>query len=95
MIICAALLVQVENLNDPIIVPCIRHGDGILLIRQLGFAPKTSYKILEQGFVTHDYKFLNRYEAYCYAIDCGQLSQTVRWHKEDNGETELYSEDLY
>ena len=95
MLICAALLVQLENVKDPVIVPCIRHGDGILLIRQLGFAPKTKYKILKQGFVTHKGEFLDRYESYEHAIDCGQLSQTVRWHKEDSGETELYSEDLY
>lgn len=28
-------------------------------------------------------------------LECGQLSQTVRWDKEDHNIDELYSEDLY
>lgn len=41
-----------------------------------------------QGFLTYSNKFLDRFEAYKYAIDCGQLTPT-----EDKIIT-LYSEDI-
>lgn len=95
MLICAALLVQVEGLDHTTILPCRRHGDGFEILRDLGFAPKTKYKVVEQGFIDHDGKFLNRYDAWKHAKMCGQLSQSTEWYKEDNRDCELYSEDLY
>lgn len=95
MLICAALLVQVEGLDHTTILPCRRHGDGFGILRDLGYAPKTKYKIIEQGFIDHQGKFLNRIDAWKHAQMCGQLSQSVSWYKEDNKHPELYSEDLY
>lgn len=95
MIICAALKIQVEGLDHLTIVPCIRHGDGFQILEDLGYAPKTKYKVLEQGFVTHDKKFLNRTEAFKYVYEIGQLSATTRWYHQDHSHEELYSEDLY
>lgn len=95
MIICAALLIEIEGLDHTTILPCLRHGDGFKIISDLGYAPKTKYKVLEQGFITHYGKFLNRSEALRHAKDCGQLSTTTMWYQEDNKIDELYSEDLY
>lgn len=95
MIICAALKIQVEGLDHHTIVPCIRHGHGFQILEDLGYAPKTKYKVLEQGFVTQDMVFLNREEAFIYAYEIGQLSTTTRWYHRDHGHEELYSEDLY
>ena len=91
MIICAAVKVQVEGLDHTTIIPCIRHGDSFKILADLGYAPKTKYKVLEQGFITHDYKFLNRSDAYDYAFRFGQIPATLRSY----GGDELYSEDLY
>ncbi len=91
MIICAALKVQVEGLDHTTIIPCIRHGDGFKILEDLGYAPKTKYKVLEQGFLTQDKVFLNRRDARLYASDIGQLSSTILRYSSD----ELYSEDLY
>jgi hypothetical protein len=91
MIICAALKVQVEGLDHTTIIPCIRHGDGFKILEDLGYAPKTKYKVLEQGFLTQDKLFLNRKEARLHASDIGQLSSTLLRY----GSDELYSEDLY
>ena len=95
MLICAALLVQVEGLDHTTIVPCRRHGDGFKILEDLGCAPKTKYRIVEQGFINHKGEFLNRKDAFKYAYEIGQLSATTRWYHEDHGHDELYSEDLY
>jgi hypothetical protein len=91
MIICAALKIQVEGLDHVTIVPCIRHGDGFKILEDLGFAPKTKYKVLEQGFITQDRVFMNRKEAWEHAAEIGQIPATlIRYSSGD-----LYSEDLY
>ena len=95
MIICAALLVQVEGLDHETIVPCWRHGKGFEILRDLGFATKTKYKVIAQGFIDHNGEFLDRKEALAHALECGQLSSTNRWYQEDHKLDELYSEDLY
>lgn len=91
MIISAALRLQIEGLDHETILPCIRHGDGFKILEDLGYYPKTGYKVLEQGFITQDRKFLNRKEAWEYAAEIGQLPATlIRYSSGD-----LYSEDLY
>ncbi len=95
MIICAALQVEVEGLDHIVILPCRRHGEGFKIIADLGYAPKTKYRVLEQGFINHKGEFLGRKEALAHAKECGQLSATHRYYQEDNNIDELYSEDLY
>ena len=95
MLICAALLVQVEGLDHTTIVPCRRHGEGFQILKDLGYAPKTKYKVINQGFIDTNGNFLDRAEALHHAIECGQLSTSTRWYQEDHGHEELYSEDLY
>lgn len=95
MLICAALLVQVEGLDHTTILPCRRHGDGFGILKDLGYAPKTKYKVIEQGFIDHKGNFLNRQDAWKHARECGQLSQSTEWYKSDGRDCELYSEDLY
>ena len=95
MIICAVLLIQVEGLDCETVVACYRHGDGCALLKQLGYAPKTKYKVIEQGFIDHEGNFHNRHDAYQHALSCGQLSATTIEVKRDSTENELFSEDLY
>ena len=68
---------------------------GYLILKDLGYGPKTKCKVLKQGFIDRTGRFLDRVEAYKHAIDCGQLSSITSWYKEDHYEDELYSEDLY
>jgi hypothetical protein len=91
MIICAAVKIQVEGLDHTTIIPCIRHGDAFRILEDLGYAPKTKYKVLEQGFLTQNRVFLSRKEAMLHAQQIGQLSSTLLRY----GGDELYSEDLY
>ena len=95
MIICAAVKIQVEGLDHETIIPCRRHGDAYKILKDLGYAPKTKYKEIAQGFITDEGEFLSRRSAFIHACQCGQLSQTTKWHKQDHNEDELYSEDLY
>ena len=95
MIICAALLVQIDDLDHTTIIPCLRHGDGYQILKELKYNPKTNGKVLSEGFITHEGIYLNRVEAWEYARVCGQLSTTTQWYKDDHADGELYSEDLY
>ena len=95
MIICAALKIQVEGLDHETIIPCIRHGDGFQILEDLGYAPKTKYTVLAQGFLTHDKVFLKREEAFKYAYQIGQIPANTRGKFEPDECRELFSEDLY
>ena len=37
MIICAALLIQIDGLDHTTVVPCHRHSDGYILLKELGY----------------------------------------------------------
>ena len=95
MIICAAIKIQVEGLDHPTIIPCLRHRDGFKILKDLGYAPRTKYKEIAQGFIDHKGEFLNRDDAFSHAVSIGQLSVTDIWYKNDHNDYELYSEDLY
>lgn len=90
MIICAALLLENKE-QEEVVLPCWRHGIGYEMIRELHI----DAKVLKEGFMNHEGKFLDRYDALVHVMECGQLTQANRWYKEYNRESELYSEDLY
>lgn len=95
MIICAALEVQVEGLPYTTIIPCWRHGKGYEILRDLGYAPRTKYKVLREGFMDNKGEFLDRKEAFKHVNETGQCNATQRYYWEDHRQEELYSEDLY
>jgi hypothetical protein len=92
MIVCAALLIKDPVMGEEIILPCHRHGDGFALLKYFGHSKK---EVVEQGFIDHRGCFYTRAGAFQHAIECGQLSATARYFKQERGEEELYSEDLY
>lgn len=96
MIICAAIKLtdmHPEQRNDELIICGLRHGNCLEVINE--FKTKVGFSHQTQGFIDDKGNFLNRCEAYVHACQCGQLSATTRQYKEEKGETELYSEDLY
>lgn len=95
MIICAALLLQIEGVDHTTILPCWRHGKGFEILEDLGFEPKRGYKVIKQGFMNHKGEFLDRKEAFNHVKEIGQCNATQRWYWEDHNQDELYSEDLY
>ena len=87
MILCAAVKYK------DIVIPCHRHCDGYEILYKLD---AEDYRINTiEGFITTKNEFLNREKALEEAIHCAQLSAVVIQNKQDNFETELYSEDLY
>ena len=71
-------------------IPCHRHADAFYIISQFLDADEINKEKTEQGFLTHDGTFLNRYDAMDEAIKCGQLPPEAKEQC-----AELYSEDLW
>ena len=71
-------------------IPCHRHGDAFYIISQFLDAGEIDKTKTEQGFLTHDGEFLDRYDAMQHAIACGQMLS-----EEAERCAELYSEDLW
>ena len=71
-------------------IPCRRHADAFYIINQFLDPEQIDKSRTEQGFLTDDGTFLDRYDAMQHAIACGQLPPDV-----DKVHKELYSEDLW
>ena len=71
-------------------IPCHRHADAFYIISQFLAADEIDKSRTEQGFLTHDGTFLNRYDAMDEAIKCNQLPPYAKAEC-----AELYSEDLW
>lgn len=85
MIIAAAIKFYLPDSEYPIIVTAKRHADIFKKMYDMGIQYDKDTQI--QGFFTDNSRFLDRYEAKRYAIECGQITSS----KFD----ELYSEDLW
>ena len=82
-----------DSSNGPskmFVIPCYRHADACYIISQFLAADEIDKTRTEQGFLTHEDQFLNRYDAMQHAIACGQLPPGA-----DKECKELYSEDLW
>ena len=71
-------------------IPCHRHADAFYIISQFLGADEIDKNRTEQGFLTQDGTYLNRFQAMDEAIKCGQLPPSAKeeW-------PELFSEDLW
>lgn len=90
---CVRFYTKPVNKTDPIEsimydIPCHRHADAFYIISQFVDANEIDKTRTEQGFLTHEDQFLNRYDAMQHAIACGQLIPP-------DANKELYSEDLW
>ena len=95
MIICAAIKVQMERGGRSVetVIHGLRHANCWELMADMGIQANPTEVV--EGFVDSQDRFLNRYDAFNHALECGQLSATVRDCKAERGERQLYSEDLY
>lgn len=94
MIICAAIKLNMKNeAQTELIIPGRRHGDCWVVISQLNDNWRGATRT--EGFITDEGVFVDRRQAFISACQCGQLSQTTKWYKQDHNDFELYSEDLY
>lgn len=89
MIICAAI----KDTRTGAVFGGIRHGDIYSAMHDAGITPPHEKAI--EGFLDMRNNFYDRHEAFMWAQQIGQLPDTVLYHKQQKGETELFSEDLY
>lgn len=94
MILCAAIQITFTRAGKLVeaVVPGYRHGNVWELMATLG-VPAERQEV--EGFIDHHGNFLDRYEAFDHALQCGQLSDTTLTSKCERRERQLYSEDLY
>lgn len=86
MIVSAAVRIFDKRQNKEILIPCHRHGDAGVILKEFGYKIG-EYKILEQGFLDENWDFHNRLESKQHALNCHQI--------ETSEYNELYSEDLW
>ena len=94
MILCAAIRVTVPRRTgtEDIVMAGHRHMDVHYLLSTLKIEIIGD---LVEGFIDHEGNFLDRYDAFEHAVNCGQISRTTLDHKEAHFEVQLFSEDLY
>ena len=95
MIICAAVCFKIDKTGEEVILCGVRHGHCFQQLPLLGVEPRKGYEEIEQGFVTHDNRFLNRKEALAHAVVCGQVSGDMAIDYKTKKKKELFSEDLW
>ena len=71
-------------------IPCHRHADAFYIVSQFFDPDEIDRRKTQQGFLTQDDTFLDRYAAMDEAIKCGQLPPEAK-----EACAELYSEDLW
>ena len=90
MIIKAAVKIHDKRLNKETIIPCFRHGDAFLILKEFGYKKGTDYEEIAQGFLDNKNQFYTRKEASIWMKEHGQKTRF-----NDFPDEELYSEDLY
>ncbi len=95
MILAAATKFRIEATGRNVVLCGARHADIYEQLEALEFGPKEGYKELEQGFITHEGKFLSRPDAWDHAVSCGQVPYKIRRQREEAGTRQMISEDLW
>lgn len=95
MILAAAIKFEIEKTGKTVVLCGARHGDIFRQLKGLGFLPRVGYIEIEQGFIDHQNNFLNRKEAYEHAKKCGQICEKIIYEREDSGNHDILSEDLW
>lgn len=84
---CNGLVLRPQKMFD---IPCHRHADAFYIVSQFLKPEEIDKTKTEQGFLTQDGTFLNRYKAMDEAIASNQLPPCAK-----EACKELYSEDLW
>lgn len=92
MICRAAVKIYDKRQNKEMVIPCHRHCDAFLILKEFGYKRFEDYKEIEQGFLDENDTFMNRVEAYSHAVKCDQVLVP---RKSFYFSKELYSEDLW
>lgn len=83
----AAVKIYDKRQQKEIVIPCHRHCDAFIILKEFGYKRFEDYEEIEQGFLDCFDNFYDRVSARQNAIASKQI-QTSEY-------TELYSEDLW
>lgn len=79
---------------DGLVIMCVRHGCDLFFgVVDTIFDSDKRYHDWEQGFVTSNYRFVDRNEAWRIAMKQNQIKHRVGGDSSNGGT--LYSENLY
>ena len=81
----AAVRIEDKRRNTVIVIPCHRHHDAFIILKEFGYTPG-DYKVIDQGFLVDGITFVDRKIAKTIAHTTGQ-DNTIG--------TELFSEELW
>ena len=81
----AAVRIEDKRRNTVMVIPCHRHSDAFLILKEFGYKPE-DYDVIDQGFLVDGVTFVDRKMGKMVARATGQ----------DNSiGSELFSEDLW
>ena len=87
----AAVKIYDLRQDKEIVIPCHRHCDAFMILKEFGYKRNVDFKELEQGFLDRNGNFLNRIDARSEAIAHNQYKPCEpEYHF-----TQLFSEDLW
>lgn len=92
MICRAAVKIYDKCQNKEMIIPCHRHCDAFLILKEFGYKRFEDYIEIEQGFLDEYNNFMNRVEAYDHAVKNNQIYVSDKYFYSSK---ELCSEDLW
>ena len=83
-----------------ITIPCHRHCDAFLILKEFGYKKDQDFKEIEQGFLNEHGEFLNRIDAWYEVKRCNQFTQEYKdelaqetYHPDTH--RQLFSEDIW
>lgn len=78
MVCRAAVKVYDKRQDKEMIIPCHRHCDAFLILKEFGYRKGEDFKEIEQGFLNERGEFLGRIDAWHEAKRCNQFTQEYK-----------------
>jgi hypothetical protein len=78
MVCRAAVKVYDKRQDKEMIIPCHRHCDAFLILKEFGYRKGEDFKEVEQGFLNEHGEFLSRIDAWHEAKRCNQFTQEYK-----------------
>lgn len=78
MVCRAAVKIYDKRQDKEMIIPCHRHCDAFLILKEFGYKKGEDYKEIEQGFLDEYDRFMSRTEAWWEAKNCDQFKQEYK-----------------
>lgn len=78
MVCRAAVKIYDKRQDKEMIIPCHRHCDAFLILKEFGYKKGEDFKEIEQGFLDEHDRFMSRIAAWWEAKNCNQFTQAYK-----------------